>query len=152
MQFQYTLDIGATPAEVWAALTEPRFTRAWWDTEFQTDWVVGSPMTWISRGVVIEDAEQVVLKCQPTEELSYNWHTMTNEMSKRNGISQEIQNIISGEPRSTVTFMLRPYGPITELTVVHDGFEPDSTVLALIREGWPVLLENLKNLLEGGTE
>jgi uncharacterized protein YndB with AHSA1/START domain len=152
MQFEYTISFGATPEEIWAALIEPRFTRKWWDTEFRTDWNVGSTMTWISRGVVIEDADQVVLAHEPAKELSYTWHTMTDEMSTRNGISQEIQQVISKEPRSRVTYTLRPREALTELTVLHDGFDSDSTVLALVREGWPPLLGNLKNLLEGGSE
>jgi hypothetical protein len=33
---------------------------------------------------------------------------------------------------------------------VHDGFEPGSTVLASISEGWPALISSLKSLLETG--
>ena len=32
--------------------------------------------------------------------------------------------------------------------MVHDGFEPDSTVLELISHGWPVKLSSLKSMLE----
>jgi uncharacterized protein YndB with AHSA1/START domain len=152
MQVEYTISIGATPEEIWAALTKPRFTRKWWGTEFQTDWNVGSTMTWISQGVVIEDADQVVLAYEPAKELSYAWHTMTEAMSTRNGISQEIQQVISKEPRSRVTYTLRRREALAALTVLHDGFDDESTVLALVREGWPPLLENLRNLLEGGSE
>jgi hypothetical protein len=34
------------------------------------------------------------------------------------------------------------------LTVVHDEFEPGSTVLGLINHGWPIKLSNLKSMLE----
>jgi hypothetical protein len=36
------------------------------------------------------------------------------------------------------------------LTVVHDGFEPGSTVLSALSQGWPEILSNLKTLLETG--
>ena len=37
-----------------------------------------------------------------------------------------------------------------ELTVVHDGFEPGSTVRGMIQHGWPALVSGLKTLLETG--
>jgi hypothetical protein len=46
---------------LWQALSEPTFTRRWWQTTFETDWEVGSPMTWDNNGIIIADPEQVVL-------------------------------------------------------------------------------------------
>jgi hypothetical protein len=37
-----------------------------------------------------------------------------------------------------------------KLTVLHDGFEPGSTVMAMCSQGWPALLSSLKTLLETG--
>jgi hypothetical protein len=34
--------------------------------------------------------------------------------------------------------------------VIHDGFDPGSTVLEMVRGGWPRLLSDLKTLLETG--
>jgi hypothetical protein len=39
---------------------------------------------------------------------------------------------------------------MVKLTVVHDGFDPGSAILEGISEGWPVILANLKTLLETG--
>jgi hypothetical protein len=33
---------------------------------------------------------------------------------------------------------------VVKLTVVYDGFEPDSAVLQGISEGWPAVLASLK--------
>lgn len=49
-----------------------------------------------------------------------------------------------------VSFDIEPVGPMVKLTVVHDGFEPGSTVLAGVSQGWPILLASLKTLLETG--
>jgi hypothetical protein len=49
-----------------------------------------------------------------------------------------------------VTFDIEPLGEMVKLTVVHDGFEPGSTALEMVREGWPHLLSDLKTLLETG--
>jgi hypothetical protein len=35
-----------------------------------------------------------------------------------------------------------------KLTVVHDGFDPDSTAFGLINQGWTIKLSNLKSMLE----
>jgi hypothetical protein len=39
---------------------------------------------------------------------------------------------------------------MVKLTVVHDGFDPDSAILPGITEGWPRILSDLKTLLETG--
>ena len=70
-QFVYTTYIRTTPERLWQALTEPTFTRRWWQATFDTDWVVGSPMTWDNHGVVIADPEQVVLESDPFRRLAY---------------------------------------------------------------------------------
>jgi len=57
---------------------------------------------------------------------------------------------LASEPWSKVTFDLEPRGDVVKLTVVHDGFGPDSTVLPGISEGWPRLMSDLKTLLEPG--
>src|SRR5437763_10048118 len=43
-EFVYTTYIRTTPERLWAALTEPAFTRRYWDMEFGTDWRPGSTM------------------------------------------------------------------------------------------------------------
>ena len=40
---------------------------------------------------------------------------------------------------------------MVKLTVVHDDFDPGSTVLERVSEGWPRVLSDLKTLLETGT-
>ena len=64
-QFVYTTYIRTTPERLWQALTEPAFTRRWWQTTFETDWAVGSSMTWDNHGVIIADPEQIVLESDP---------------------------------------------------------------------------------------
>lgn len=39
---------------------------------------------------------------------------------------------------------------MVKLTVIHNGFGPESLMLSGIREGWPAILANLKTLLETG--
>ena len=148
--FAYTTYIKTTPERLWQALTDPAFTERYWRTSFATDWQVGSPMTWHMRGVTIADAEQVVLESEPYRRLSYTWHTLTSELAEVHGISDETRAKVAEEGRSKVTFEIEPLDELCKLTVVHDGFEADSTMLELVSGGWPHVLSELKTLLETG--
>jgi hypothetical protein len=39
---------------------------------------------------------------------------------------------------------------VVKLTVLHNGFDPGSSVLEGITQGWPAILASLKTLLETG--
>jgi len=150
-RFVYVTYIATTPERLWQALTEPAFTRRYWDTTFTTDWTVGSPMTWDNHGVVLTDPEQVVVESDPFRRLAYTWHTFTPELAERFGWDADFFAPIAAEPRSTVTFELEPAGEgVVKLTVVHDGFAPGSTVAEMVGAGWPNVVASLKTLLETG--
>jgi DNA-binding transcriptional ArsR family regulator len=147
----YATYISTTPERLWQALTEPAFTKRYWETEFITDWAPGSAMTWDNHGVMITDPEQVVLESDPFRRLSYTWHTATPELAKRFGWDDDLYAKVSGEPRSTVTFKIEPAGEgVVKLTVIHDGFAPGSTVAEMVGVGWPAVISSLKTLLETG--
>jgi len=149
-EFVYTTYIRTTPERLWQALTEPTFTRRYWGVTFESSWTPGSPLTVIQKGARIAHPEQVVLEAEPYRRLSYTWHTFTPEWAQALAISAELLATLAAEPRSKVAFEIEPLEDSVKLTVVHDGFEPGSTVLALVREGWPRVLSELKSLLETG--
>ena len=105
-------------------------------------------MTWHNHGVTIADPDQVVLEADPYRRLSYTWHTFTPELAKVHDLGDEVLAKAAGEARSKVTFEIEPLDELCKLTVVHDGFEPGSTVVELISGGWPLVLSRLKTLLE----
>ena len=107
-------------------------------------------MTWEQDGVTIADPAQVVLESEPYRRLAYTWHTFTPEFAKAVGLSGEVYTKIASERRSKVSFELEPLGRMVKLTVVHDDFDPGSTVLEMVSQGWPEFLSNLKTLLETG--
>jgi uncharacterized protein YndB with AHSA1/START domain len=149
-QFVYTTYIRTTPERLWQALTEPGFTRRWWQTSFDTDWEVGSTMTWDNHGIIIADPEQIVLESDPYRRLAYRWHTFTPELNGRLQLEDEVFTKLSKEHRSRVAFDIEPVGESVKLTVVHDDFEPGSTAVTMVRNGWPAILSSLKTLLETG--
>lgn len=149
-QFVYTTYIRTTPERLWQALTDPTFTSRWWQTTFETDWKVGSTMTWNNHGVVIADPEQVVLEADPYHRLAYRWHTFTPELNERLQMDEEKFATLAGERRSRVAFELEPVEDLVKLTVLHDDFEPGSIAPAMVQNGWPIFLSSLKTLLETG--
>ncbi len=102
------------------------------------------------NGVTISDPAQVVLESDPYRRLSYTWHSFTPDWAAAYDVSDEHPAEVAAEPRSKVTFDIEPRGEYVRLTVVHDGFEPGSTVLPGISQGWPLLMSSLKSLLETG--
>ncbi len=147
-EFVYTTYIRTTPERLWQALTEPSFTRRWWQTSFETDWNVGSPMIWDNNGIISEDPEQVVLESEPYRRLAYTWQTFTPELVSRLGGEHYAK--LSGERRSRVAFDIEPVREMVKLTVIHDDFEPGSAAVTMVSNGWPVFISNLKTLLETG--
>ncbi len=148
--FVYKTYIKTTPEQLWQGLTNPEFTKRYWNTELVTDWAVGSVMTWDNHGVIIADPAQVVVAAEPYRRLSYTWHTVTPELARRFGIADDVLAKLAAERRSTVTFEIEDLGTMVKLTVVHDGFDADSTAITMVSEGWPRVLSDLKTLLETG--
>jgi uncharacterized protein YndB with AHSA1/START domain/DNA-binding transcriptional ArsR family regulator len=148
--FVYTTYIRTTPEQLWQALTDPAFTRRYWNASFETDWQPGSTMTWVLGDVTVADPEQVVLESEPYRRLCFTWHTFSPELNESLGLSDEVRERIAAEGRSKATFELEPVGDAVKLTVVHDGLDPDGFVKSLIGDGWPRVLSRLKTLLETG--
>jgi uncharacterized protein YndB with AHSA1/START domain/DNA-binding transcriptional ArsR family regulator len=149
-EFVYRTYIKTTPERLWQALTDPAFTGRYWGVTFESDWKKGSSMSWEQFGVTIVDPEQIVIEADPYRRLAYTWHTITPEFAKSVGWDDDMQGQLSKEGRSKVSFDIEPVGQMVKLTVIHDDFDPGSTMLEGVSEGWPSILSNLKTLLETG--
>ena len=151
--FVYTTYIKTTPEQLWNALTNPAFTKRYWDMEFVTDWKAGSHMTWKHKDVVLDDPAQVVVEADPFTRLSYTWHTMTPEFAEHVGIDAATIADLAEETRkqrSKATFEIEDMDGKCKLTVIHDDFPTDSTMLRMVSTGWPAVISSLKTLLETG--
>lgn len=150
-EFVYTTYVKTTPERLWQALTEPAFTSRYWGLVFHSDWQEGSTYSLEQGGVTISDPDQKVLVSDPPRRLAYTWHSFSPEWVEavgRQHFSAQQLGELAAEPRSRVAFDIEPADGMVKLTVVHDGFEPGSTVLAGISQGWPRVLAELKSLLE----
>jgi len=150
-EFLYVTYIKTTPEVLYRALTEPAFQRRYWGITIESDWQSGSAMTWEKAGIRQSDPEQVVLEADPFRRLSYRWHAFTPEWDKATSrLSDEKLADVTSEPLSRVTFELEPQGELVKLTVLHDDFEPGSSVAQMVSGGWPKVLSSLKTMLETG--
>ena len=149
--FVYQTYIRTSPEQLWRALTEPAFTERYWGgLALDTDWKVGSPISWRFGGVTVDDPEQVVVESDPYRRLAYSWHTFTPEWAVASGIDEALRAEIADERRSVVTFEIEDVGEMVKLTVLHGNFEAGSTVATMVRDGWPRVVSELKTLLETG--
>jgi len=131
----YVVYIAATPAVVWDALTNPEVTqRYWFGTRIESDWKVGSTILYVVNGKVTD--EHTVLAVDPQHTLVHSFHPVFGEFE--------------AEPPSRVTFTIEQSGDVVRVTTVHDEFPPDSAVFKACSSGWPMILNNLKTLLETG--
>jgi uncharacterized protein YndB with AHSA1/START domain len=158
--FLYTTYMAATPEQVWQGLTDPTLTKRYWrhiragPKTFRSDWKKGS--TWDLEhprvGLVVRDADQVILESDPYRRLAYTWHTFTPEWAVEVGMDEATASTWRAEPRSKVAYDIEDTGNgVAKLTVVHDGFASGSVVMKAIAEGWPAVLSSLKTLLETGS-
>ncbi len=147
--FVYTTYIKAPAELVFKALTDPTFTREYWNgVEIASDWKVGSPYTFSQVGVTIDDPQMIVTEYSPYTRIAYTWPTMTHEYISAVGLPPEFADEAAKEPRSTVSFELEQQDTRTKLTVVQSGFGPTGVVLGSISHGWPQVMAELKSLLE----
>jgi len=139
-RYVYTVVIAAAAEKVWEGLTAPEFTRQYWhSTRVTSDWQPGSDIVFLVDG---EDGDIIgcegkILTVEYLQELSYTWSFPRNEATR-------------DEPPSRVTFLLESIGEATRLTIVHDQFAENSSMLSQVKDGWPLVICGLKTLLETG--
>jgi uncharacterized protein YndB with AHSA1/START domain len=112
-EFVYAIYIEAPAAKVWEALTHGEHTRLYWSRYVQSDWRVGSRVEFLraDKSKLSHDGE--VLEIDPPRRLVMTFDVTPEGMT---------------EPPSRVTYELEELHGATKLTVIHDGFAPDSEV------------------------
>lgn len=136
-RFDYVTFIRTTPPKLWEALTDAHLVRQYWfDTTVACGWTKGSPWR-LSRaeGTVMDTGE--ILEIDPPRRMAIRWQ---NEWMPE----------LSAEGPSRCTIELAPVDNAVKLTVTHEIARPDSKFIAAVAVGWPMVLSNLKSLLETG--
>ena len=149
-EFVYKTYIRTTPERLWQALTDPAFTRRYWDTAFTTDWTPGSPMTWDNHGVILTDPEQVVLEIRPVPQAVLQLAQLHAGAGRAVRLGCGLPYPDEGREKVEGHVRHRAGGEGVKLTIIHDGFDADSVILSMIGDGWPQVVSSLKTLLETG--
>ena len=133
----YQVFIGATPEQIWEAITTPEFTAKYFygariesTPEGRTATSPDGSETW---------DENAVLEWDPPRRLSHEWHSFYDPE-------------LAAEEKSRVTWEIEPQdGGFTKLTVIHDRLEgAPKTAVSVSGAGWMMVLSGLKSVLETG--
>ena len=137
-KFVYVIYIRTTPQKLWTALTQPEFTRQYWfGITMQSDWKAGSSWQMSYPDGRITDAGEI-LESDPPKRLVIKW---------RNEFRPELK----AEGYSRCTMELEPAADgAVKLTITHGIERENSKLVEAVSGGWPLILSNLKSLLETG--
>jgi len=136
-KFVYVTYIRTTPEKLFAALTQPEFTKQYWAGTYQvSDWKVGSDWKIMIPDGRVGDSGKI-LEYDPPRRLKVTWQNQFIPEMKAEG-------------PTTCTYELEPAGTAVKLTLTHEIGIPNSKTIAGVSSGWPHLLASLKSLLETG--
>jgi len=135
--YVYVTFIRTTPETVWAALTSPQTMKEYWfDMHQESDWKPGSPWRLLFADGRVADTGEI-LEADPPRRLVFRW---------RNEFRPELK----AEGPARCTYEIEPVEGAVKLTVTHAMDRPNTKFIAAVSGGWPLVLSNLKSLLETG--
>jgi uncharacterized protein YndB with AHSA1/START domain len=145
----YVIYLNSTPSDVWAALTDPQQTAAYWAHHNVSDWQAGS--AWEHQradGSGVADIAGTVIESSDPARLVLTWaHPGDGTPVAGADVASEDQRA-DGRP-SRVSIDIEPYHNIVRLTVTQEDLASEAERDALAA-GWAAVLSNLKSFLETG--
>jgi uncharacterized protein YndB with AHSA1/START domain len=134
--FIYVTYIRTTSRKLWKALTDPELMRQYWfDMSMQSSWKKGSPWKLVHSDGATDSAGEV-LEIDPPRRMVIRWQHERPTLKK------------DGPSRCTIE--IEKAGKAVKLTVTHEINLPRSKLITAVSGGWPLVLSNLKSLLETG--
>jgi uncharacterized protein YndB with AHSA1/START domain len=135
--FVYVTFIRTTPEKLWEALTDPRFIRQYWfGGTIDSSWKKGAPWS-LKKSDGQTDTAGEVLEIDPLRRVVIRWQ---NERLPE----------LAAEGPSRCTIEVEPKGNAVKLTITHEIERANSKLITAVSGGWPLVLSNLKSLLETG--
>jgi uncharacterized protein YndB with AHSA1/START domain len=135
-EFVYVSYIRTTPEKLWHALTTPETIKRYrFGMSVESEWQVGSGWRMYADASLMDSGE--ILESVPQKRLVMSW---LNEWKPE----------FKAEGSSRCVYEIEPMGVTTKLTLTHSIERPDSRFIGAVSEGWPMVISNLKSLLETG--
>ncbi len=135
--FVYVTYIRTTPEKLWSALTDREFmTRYWFGMHCESGWTEGSAWRMVRTDGRICDSGTIV-ESDPPRRLVIRWQHVDRPE-------------LEAEGPSLCTMELEPTGPAVRLSITHTIEREHSKFIEGVSGGWPMILSNLKSLLETG--
>ena len=105
------------------------------DMNVVSEWKVGSSWKMYADGSLMDSGE--ILESDPPKRLVMSW-------------LNEWESEFKAEGNSRCVYEIEPRGAAVKLTLTHSMEWPDSQFIGAVSEGWPMVISNLKSLLETG--
>jgi uncharacterized protein YndB with AHSA1/START domain len=135
-KFVYVTYIRTTPEKLWHALTTPEIIQQYrFGMSVESEWKVGSTWRMYADGSLMDSGE--ILESILPKRLVISWLSEWRPEFKAEGTSH-------------CAFEIEPTRASVKLTLTHSMERPDSKFIEAVAEGWPLVLSNLKSLLETG--
>ncbi len=136
-RFVYVTYIRSTPQKVWKALTDPAFIRQYWfGMDIQSGWKKGSPWKMLLPDGKPTDTGRI-LEIDPPRRMVIHWQ-------------HEWQKAIKAEGPARCSIELKKVQSSVRVSIIHEIGRPKSKLIDAVAGGWPLILSNLKSLLETG--
>src|SRR5215831_1803636 len=136
--FVYVTYIRTTPEKLWSALTDLEFVKQYWfGVHCESQWTAGSSWKLVYPDGRITDADEIV-EAEPPRRLVIRWQHQNKPELK-----------VEGE--SYCTMELETSGPAVKLSITHTIEWQPSNFIAAVSGAWPMVISNLKSLLETGS-
>jgi uncharacterized protein YndB with AHSA1/START domain len=132
--YVYSVAINTTAEKLWEALTSNDWWQKYWGGEWriESEWRAGSPVTFRTGNGQPFSVGQV-LEADPPHTLCYTWPNPEHEQG--------------AAPPERLLWKITSHGPGgVMLTLIHDRLAEEN--YQGVSRGWPVVLNNLKGLLE----
>jgi len=137
-EFVYVTYIRTTPERLWAALTDPVLMREYWFGMHQeSDFKAGSPWPLVFADGRVADTG-TVLEAAPPRRLVLEWQN-------------KFRPELAAEGSAQCRIEIELQGEAVKLTIVHAMDRPNSQFIGAVPQGWPMIVSNLKSLLETGS-
>jgi uncharacterized protein YndB with AHSA1/START domain len=136
--FFYVTYIRTTPEKLWSALTDVQFTKQYWfGVQCESQWTAGSLWKLVYPDGRNTDAGKIV-EAEPPRRLVIRWQHQDKPELKAEGESQ-------------CTMEMDSSGPAVKLSITHAIEREPSNFIAAVSGAWPMVISNLKSLLETGS-